>query len=249
MDPRSPRLSLDMAPHCVDWLRAGPSFMLKPYDKEELEEKRKEVLRRRDVAIVACSVEIFVSAASMGLYDIRRSVLVPIANTVLAVLACVGLWGALSLQLCRIQAHGVVTTGLLVAVLSNFLCEALLSHAGLGSDTLPGWLVLIFLFVPYSLNLLCSIMSLLLGKELAEFEELEEESGGLLSDEGLAAQAQQLSGQDLCCVCMDKRKDTVITPCGHRAVCFTCAGELKARSRKCPVCRSAIGGVVRVFDS
>lgn len=240
-----------MPPHrCVEWLEdATSSLMLHPNENEELEELRQEVMQRRDVAIIACSVEIVVSVASMALYDLRRTILVPIANTVLTLLASVGLHGALRLRLPQIQVHGIVTTGLLIACLGNFLCEELLSHAGLGSNTLPGWLVLIVLFVPYSLNLACSVMSLRLGNTLSEFLEEEDLNCGLASDDRLAEQAEQVSGQDRCCVCMDQRKDSVITPCGHRAVCIVCANVLKGRGRQCPVCRSAIIGVVRVFDS
>ncbi|CAE8680853.1 unnamed protein product, partial [Polarella glacialis] len=126
---------------------------------------------------------------------------------------------------------------------------AMLTHAGLGSDTLPGWLVLLLLFVPYSLNLCCSILSLYLGSALSDYLEKEDSKCGLLASERIEMQADRLNGQDTCCVCMDKRKDSVLTPCGHRAVCSECGETLKARSRKCPVCRQTITGVVRVFDS
>ncbi|CAE7251698.1 Baculoviral IAP repeat-containing protein 2 [Symbiodinium microadriaticum] len=238
------------AHHCLDWLsEATASLVLVRHDDEELEELREDLLKRRDTAIVACALEILVSVASMALYDIRRSIIVPIANSVLAVLASYGLVGALALQLPKIQVHGVVTTGLLVACLVNFLCEALLTHAGLGTDTLPGWLVLLFLFVPYSINLACSILSLMLGQRLSEFLDLEDDKSGLLSDAGLAEQAQLVAGEERCCACMERRKDAVITPCGHRAVCMSCATILKARGRKCPICRQTIDQVIRVFDS
>mmetsp|Transcript_45891 Transcript_45891/g.85625 ORF Transcript_45891/g.85625 Transcript_45891/m.85625 type:complete len:244 (-) Transcript_45891:31-762(-) len=235
---------------CEDWLSdATASLVLARQNDDELDELREELLRRRDLAIIACSVEIFVSVASMALYDIRRSIVVPVANTVLAILAAVGLHGALLLQLPKIQVHGTVTTGLLIACLANFLCEAMLTHAGVGTDTLPGWVVLLFLFVPYTLNLACSITSVMLGKVLSDFLELEDERSGLLSDVCLAEQADLVSGQDRCCACMEERKDAVITPCGHRAVCMKCAMALKARSRKCPICRQRIDQVFRVFDS
>ena len=43
--------------------------------------------------------------------------------------------------------EGSLETDLNVAAMS-FGAQELLSHAGLGSNTLPGWLVLIVLFVP-----------------------------------------------------------------------------------------------------
>eukprot|EP00913_Durusdinium_trenchii_P033365 g31234.t2 len=121
---------------CLQWLDDGhASLMLDANENQELEELRQEppqlglgdiseVMARRDSAIVACIVEIVVSAAAMALYDLRRTLLVPLANSVLIILASVGLHGALRLELVKVQAHGIVTTGLLIACLGNFLCEA-----------------------------------------------------------------------------------------------------------------------------
>eukprot|EP00434_Breviolum_minutum_P026128 symbB.v1.2.023102.t2/scaffold2088.1/size89948/7 len=125
-------------PHrCLEWLEDEASRLMLANQNQDLEELRQEVMERRDVAIMACAVEILVSVASMALYDLRRTILVPVANTVLAVLAAVGLHGALRIRLQQIQVHGVVTTGLLIACLANFLCEELanlLWKVALGSE-------------------------------------------------------------------------------------------------------------------
>ena len=42
-----------------------------------------------------------------------------------------------------------------------------------------------------------------------------------------------------------------LMPCGHRCCCAPCAGLLlaaEASASRCPVCRSAITGSMRVFD-
>jgi len=168
---------------------------------------------------------------------------------VLTLLSGIGLHGALTLSLPRIQTHGIFTTGLIIACLLHFVAEALLTHSGIGSDTMPNWFVLLLLLVPYSLNLACSVMNLLLGSVLSEFLLVEEQASGLLDSERIEQQAEDLRGQDLCCVCMDQRKDAVVTPCGHRAMCVRCGDMLKARGRKCPMCRQPISGIVRVFDT
>ncbi|CAE8700993.1 unnamed protein product, partial [Polarella glacialis] len=98
----------------MDWLPAASSSLLIVQEDQELDQLRQAVLRRRDVAITACSIEIVVSIAALSLYDIRRTILVPILNTILASLAGLGLLGALRLELHRIQVHGVITTGLLI---------------------------------------------------------------------------------------------------------------------------------------
>lgn len=236
--------------HFIDRLPPGTaSMVLNIRGDPQLEQLRQAVLNKRDTAIVGCMLEIGLSVASVALYDIRRSLLIPVLNTALTVLSLIGLSGAATLSLKRIQIHGIVTTGLLIACILNFLAEAMFAQTGMGSDTLPSWLVLTMLMVPYSLNLGCSCMSLLLGSALSDFLAMEEQASGMLSNEQIEQQALQVAGQDQCCVCMDQRKDAVLTPCGHKAMCMQCAEMLKARERRCPVCRQHIGGVVRVFDT
>lgn len=225
------------------------SLVLTAKEDEEFERLRELVLLRRDRAITACMLEIGMSIAAMALYDLRRSLLVPIMNTVLVVLSMIGLGGATFLMLTWVQVHGVTTTGLLIAVVLNFVAEALLSETGLNSGTLPPWLVLTVLLVPYSVNLVCSVLSLLLAGTLSEFLRKDELACGLLSTDQLEQQAVEMRGRDLCCVCMAARKDAVLTPCGHKAMCQRCGDQLKARGRQCPLCRSSITSVVHVFES
>lgn len=215
----------------------------------QLERLRQAVLNKRDTAILACMLEIGLSVASIALYDIRRSFLIPVLNTTLTILSCIGFYGAVTLSLKRIQIHGIITTGLIIACILNFIAEAIFLQPVTGADTLPSWVVLTMLLVPYSLNLACSTMSLLLGSALSDFLALEEVATGMLSSDQIEQQAQQVAGQDRCCVCMDARKDAVLTPCGHKAMCMQCAEMLKVRERRCPVCRVHIDGVIRVFES
>ena len=51
-----------------------------------------------------------------------------------------------------------------------------------------------------------------------------------------------------CGVCLCERKTHMFTPCGHKCVCEGCADELLRRGDRCPVCRAALEGAVRVFD-
>lgn len=216
---------------------------------DELERLRELVLVQRDRAIIGCMVEIGVSTIGMMLYDIQRSFLIPVLNAFLVGLSAVGLKGALALQLKKIQIHGIITTGLIIATVLNFICEALLSESGLGSETLPQWIVLTLLLVPYTLNLVCSVLSLVLATTLTDLLDREDECSGLLTCEELEQQATELTGQNVCCVCMTNGKDAVVTPCGHKAMCLSCAQQVCARGRPCPVCRGRINEVFRVFDS
>jgi len=36
---------------------------------------------------------------------------------------------------------------------------------------------------------------------------------------------------DMCCICMDKPKDSIFYPCGHMVLCFGCAERFKKEAR------------------
>mmetsp|Transcript_35114 Transcript_35114/g.76740 ORF Transcript_35114/g.76740 Transcript_35114/m.76740 type:complete len:404 (-) Transcript_35114:383-1594(-) len=81
-----------------------------------------------------------------------------------------------------------------------------------------------------------------LEREVAERERL------------LQSEAQRL--QEACCVCMDAPQEACLTPCGHVALCYTCALTLaKAARRKgpntpantCPICRKRIKAATRMY--
>lgn len=48
---------------------------------------------------------------------------------------------------------------------------------------------------------------------------------------------------ELCVVCLDKKRDTVLVECGHYFLCAGCAGGLE----RCPVCRGVVKGSVKAF--
>jgi len=55
------------------------------------------------------------------------------------------------------------------------------------------------------------------------------------------------AGYAECCVCLEKfrRPDLLaLVPCGHRCVCAKCEPHLN----QCPMCRTPIGGSLKVFD-
>ncbi len=50
-----------------------------------------------------------------------------------------------------------------------------------------------------------------------------------------------------CCVCLERARDTVLSPCAHACVCAHCAERLMSEPRRrCPVCRASIERVIRV---
>lgn len=50
-----------------------------------------------------------------------------------------------------------------------------------------------------------------------------------------------------CVVCLGRRRDAVLAPCGHLCACYRCASGLERRGQRCPICRAPIANVVKVF--
>jgi hypothetical protein len=52
-----------------------------------------------------------------------------------------------------------------------------------------------------------------------------------------------------CVLCMEHVRDTLVLPCGHLALCWTCAGRQRSEDGRCPICRSPIGSLAFVFHA
>lgn len=47
-----------------------------------------------------------------------------------------------------------------------------------------------------------------------------------------------------CVICLDRKKEIILSPCGHFCLCNTCCSKLDTRTRKCPMCRQIITSLV-----
>lgn len=53
---------------------------------------------------------------------------------------------------------------------------------------------------------------------------------------------------DLCCVCQSRDKTSLLIPCGHKCLCEDCATRYRRFGATCPLCRTAVQSVQRVYD-
>jgi E3 ubiquitin-protein ligase MGRN1 len=54
-----------------------------------------------------------------------------------------------------------------------------------------------------------------------------------------------VNGTD-CVICLTNTRDTTIIPCLHLCLCAHCAQVLSLNTRKCPVCRSPVTGMLQI---
>ncbi|TMW63545.1 hypothetical protein Poli38472_002486 [Pythium oligandrum] len=56
-----------------------------------------------------------------------------------------------------------------------------------------------------------------------------------------------LKEQTECVICMTAQRNAICVPCGHVAGCFECLHRHALTSKKCPICRSFVQTVIRVY--
>ncbi|KAL3828254.1 hypothetical protein ACJIZ3_017056 [Penstemon smallii] len=54
-------------------------------------------------------------------------------------------------------------------------------------------------------------------------------------------------GDASCTICLDAPLEGACIPCGHMAGCMSCLNEIKAKKWGCPVCRTKIDQVIRIY--
>ncbi|XP_023549005.1 putative E3 ubiquitin-protein ligase XBAT34 [Cucurbita pepo subsp. pepo] len=58
---------------------------------------------------------------------------------------------------------------------------------------------------------------------------------------------KQGSGNTTCVICLDAPVEGACVPCGHMAGCMSCLSEIKAKNWGCPVCRTKINQVIKLY--
>eukprot|EP00933_Yihiella_yeosuensis_P027902 TRINITY_DN21728_c0_g1_i3.p1 TRINITY_DN21728_c0_g1~~TRINITY_DN21728_c0_g1_i3.p1 ORF type:complete len:360 (-),score=49.10 TRINITY_DN21728_c0_g1_i3:182-1261(-) len=54
--------------------------------------------------------------------------------------------------------------------------------------------------------------------------------------------------QNDCAICLVEKKDAAFCPCGHVCACYACAESVYRRQGVCPMCRTTISSVMKLFQ-
>lgn len=213
---------------------------------DDMQKACEEVLVCRERVLWTAGIEIVVAAVSFVGFDVRRSPLVPCVSSCLLLLATLGYHGALVLSQIETVVHTLLSTSIAAAVCVNFVIETFAGTLDSTATMPPVWLLLLALVLPYFTLLGLAATSVFLGITMHDLRQMNED--GSISSEELETQAELARGQDMCCVCVSERKDAALVPCGHKAMCYRCSCQVQSRGLACPVCRTPITRVLRVFD-
>ena len=78
---------------------------------------------------------------------------------------------------------------------------------------------------------------------ISEFERVRGDTEALVTAATVLAETYE------CVVCMEHERSHVLVTCGHAVVCETCAEDIMATTRACPVCRRRVEQIIRIFRS
>jgi hypothetical protein len=67
------------------------------------------------------------------------------------------------------------------------------------------------------------------------------------AEEKFSALRQQQEDDAGCIICMEKHREAVFVPCGHRCCCLVCALSTSRRGHPCPICREPIEKAIPVY--
>jgi len=58
---------------------------------------------------------------------------------------------------------------------------------------------------------------------------------------------EELTPTNECSICMENKINALLLPCSHAMFCFNCANGIAESSKICPICRSPVNQVLKIF--
>jgi len=224
-----------------------------------------EVKRNRNQLIYLTMAQIFASLIGMFFMVIRRSYIYLIVNMLTLILAFCGVFGAIRLHLIALIVHCIFTTSLTGGFFFYQFVDFFLSsdHYDTEKNRASDSVVLFIFSMPYVFDLICGLFCYYFLKKVArentlikgEHEKLREEIDEINSkvSHDMMQTIFRNSNQEICVICMNNKRNTVLNPCGHFLCCNECCAELFNKyifaKPRCPICRNDCEGFVKMIVS
>ncbi|KAI3417333.1 hypothetical protein GPALN_014161 [Globodera pallida] len=81
---------------------------------------------------------------------------------------------------------------------------------------------------------------------LSDKHQLLEDKQRLLTENSQMEENNSDNDNNCCAICLVRQRKFVCVPCGHYAICKTCAEQV-AINGECPFCRQNIDGLIKIF--
>eukprot|EP00929_Paragymnodinium_shiwhaense_P054392 TRINITY_DN27258_c0_g1_i1.p1 TRINITY_DN27258_c0_g1~~TRINITY_DN27258_c0_g1_i1.p1 ORF type:complete len:268 (-),score=32.46 TRINITY_DN27258_c0_g1_i1:117-920(-) len=263
------RAVVEHDPDWLDWISDPETrhIAVAPKPVEKIEEARQTMMFRRRRAVRAATLSVAMGTISLLIYQVRRPRvgIVFFFTVFLIALGVAGVVGNLKINPKLVFLHTCIGTALAFAIALNILIAAIMEEdRDAGPIPLP--VMLGVMLIPYSTVGVCCLYSSYFAWSVLYLNDLIDEAEDETSSDpeepeiaghavdnysNNAVYSNNAGNSTMCTICMARRKDTVIVPCGHKAVCQECAETLtssRGSQNRCPLCRMPIQQVVRVFE-
>jgi hypothetical protein len=226
-----------------------------------------ELKEKRNYMIYICAFQILASLIGMAYVIYRRSYIYLFINLLTLALAFCGGYGVLLMNYLYILVHCILTISLpgaffLYQIVDFFIAPVPVADKN-GKKRASEALIFFIFSLPYLYDLAagayCFFFIKLISKNLMENnlenERLKENFMNMkqkYSKEDIDNHIKNINN-DICVICMDKKRDTALTPCGHYLCCQSCAKELfdnyHFTKPRCPICRKECNNFVKIIIS
>jgi hypothetical protein len=228
--------------------------------KPEFRNYSNELKDHRNKLIYLCAFQIVASLLAMLYVIFRRSFIYLFINLLTLGLAVCGIYGSLCIDYITLIVHCVFTT----SITSGFFIFQLIDFA-FAEDTRYGDdkrvndnIILMIFSLPYIYDLCVGIYNYQFIKKLANLN-----SGNVINYQAnnsdpfksdfthdeIDNHIRNTMHRNLCVVCMDKERNTVMNPCGHMLCCQECCDNIFRRKPKCPICNRRLTDYTKIIIS
>ena len=221
--------------------------------------------KKRNILIYLTMFQVLASLIGMFYMVIRRSYVYLIINLLTLLLAFCGVYGSIRLHDIALIIHCIFTTSLTGGFFLYQFIDFFLSNENSDMDKkrVSDTVVLFIFSLPYLYDLICGIICYYFLKAIAventlingDHEKLKEEIDEInskVSFDRLQDHFRNIN-QETCVICMDNRRNTAFSPCGHYLCCVECASELFSKysfsKPRCPICRKECQSFVKLIVS
>ncbi|CAI2379445.1 unnamed protein product [Moneuplotes crassus] len=225
---------------------------------------------RRNCMIPLNFVQLLSAFCGIMTFMMRKNRVSIFINIFAIILAVIGLLGATRCKWKLSLIHCIMTIGVVGAA---FVYEILYALFGKKKQTddyqiEETWILLVF-SLPYVIDLFVGIYGAIFSVTLIDIEEKENQNQNQnqnqndgnnpnyninipMSQELMELNHNLKNSQDLCCVCLEKPRNSVFIPCGHQCTCNECGkGYLQSRGQRekiCIICRKPVERIIQTFN-
>lgn len=232
---------------------------------EKFKKFSNDLKSKRNKMLYICLFQILASCMGMAYMVFRRSYIYLAINLVTLTLAFSGGYGALVMNYLYIILHCIFTISLPGAFFFYTIIDFFLARdPGDHNEKRASETLIFFIFsLPYLYDLcagiFCFFFVLNISRNLKECnyeqDRIKEEYVQMkqkYSSQEISDHFKNID-ENLCVICMDNRRDTALTPCGHYLCCYECAqrlfGRFSFKKPNCPICRKECQSYMKIISS